>query len=126
MVALKGIYDKGVQEQTRIQQIANRVIETKKQETVATPPSAEVNFSKVASRLGTDTIGTSERSYSDTLKLATNIIQYGGHYLNEVTPMDLSIIAYDPWVEPGIQKIHEQFARAIKENRTEISKFPIA
>lgn len=125
LVALKSVYDKGVQEQTRIQQVANRVIETKKQEIIATPPSSEVNFSKVASRLGTGALGTSERSYSDTLKLATNMIQYGGHYLNEATPMDLGIIAYDPWMTPGIQGIHEQFARAIKENRTEIPKFPI-
>ncbi|MDD2917303.1 MAG: hypothetical protein PHH70_05670 [Candidatus Gracilibacteria bacterium] len=125
LVALKSVYDKGVQEQTRIQQIANRVIETKKQETIATPPSAEVNFSKVASKLGTSALGTPERSYSDTLKLATNMMQNGGDYLNQATPMDLSIIAYDPWIGPGIQGIHEQFARSIKENRTEIQKFPI-
>lgn len=119
------IYNTESKKQEQIQKVAQEITATKKQESIPDSTKAEVSFSSIASKLWTDALGTPERSYSDTLKLATNMMQDGGSYLIEATPMDLGIIAYNPWMGPGIQRIHEQFARAIKENRTEIPKFPI-
>lgn len=62
------------------------------------------------------------REYMDSMKFSLAMADQGGKYLFEATAKDLEMIAYNPWATGAITKIHEQFAKAIKANRTEISQ----
>lgn len=62
------------------------------------------------------------REYMDSMKFSVAMAEKGGKYLFEATAKDLETLAYTPWsVEPE-RKIHEQFAKEIKANRTEIAQ----
>lgn len=62
------------------------------------------------------------REYIDSMKFSLAMADQGGKYLFEASAKDLETIAYTPWSTEPERKIHEQFAKAIKANRTEISQ----
>ncbi|MDD2891489.1 MAG: hypothetical protein PHQ95_00820 [Candidatus Gracilibacteria bacterium] len=121
LVALKGIYDKGVQEQTRVNQTAQRVIKTKKQE----DKDAVINHKEISNEQQYMSILKPEdRSYAESTQLAISMAQKGGTYLNSCTVQDLKRIVFNPWVSGTIPEIQKQLTKAISTDRKEISKFP--
>lgn len=126
LVALKGVYDKWVQEQTRIDKIAQRVIETKKQEdasknekpAVISPesktPSVTVDSGKCESTEG--------RTYIQSQKFFWDIYQVGWSRFDELTTEDLDATLFSPWIEGTFAtRVENSFGQEIKKNRKEIS-----
>jgi hypothetical protein len=125
LFALKNVYDKGVQEQARINNIAQKVIETRKQEDVSViANSKEPQASNQQQNMSI--LNPEDRSYAESTQLAISMAQKGGAYLSSCTVQDLKRIAFNPWVSSTIPEIQKQFAKVISADRKEISKFPIA
>lgn len=90
--------------------ISSKETENKSQVAQTVSLSKNSNFDKEA------------REYMDSMKFSLAMADQGGKYLFEATAKDLETIAYTPWSTEPEKKIHEQFVKAIKANRTEISQ----
>lgn len=126
LVALKGVYDKGIQEQTRIDKIAQTVIETKKQEDASKNEktaviSPENKTPSIAADAG-KCESTEWRNYIQSQEFFWDIYKVGWSRLDELTASDLDAVLYSPWLDSTFAaKVGSIFLGEVKKNRKEIS-----
>ena len=127
LVALKGVYDKGIQEQARIDKVAQRVIETKRQEDASKneKPTAVSTENKAPVVTTTDAgkcESTQGRTYVQSHEFFWNVYKVGWSRLDELTTDDLNAVLFSPWLDNAfVTKVETAFGNEVQKNRKELS-----